>query len=38
MGHIIIPAVMNELKQKTTGLEMNMTLLLGYHSRDIIFG
>ena len=29
MGHIIIPAVMNELKQKTTGLEMNMTLCSG---------
>ena len=29
MGHIIIPAVMNELKQKTTGLEMNMTLSSG---------
>jgi hypothetical protein len=26
MGHIIIPSVMNELKQKTTCLEMNMTL------------
>ena len=29
MGHIIISAVMNELKQKTTGLEMNMTLCSG---------
>ena len=29
MGHIIIPAVMNELKQKTTALEMNMTLCSG---------
>ncbi|KAM0891006.1 hypothetical protein ACQ4PT_026683 [Festuca glaucescens] len=26
MGHIIIPYVMNELKQKTRGLEMDMTL------------
>jgi hypothetical protein len=26
MGHIIIPSVMNELKQKTIGLEMDMTL------------
>jgi hypothetical protein len=26
MGHIIIPSVMNELKQKTRGLEMDMTL------------
>ncbi|KAM0871570.1 hypothetical protein ACQ4PT_039311 [Festuca glaucescens] len=25
MGHIIIPSVMNELKQKTRGLEMDMT-------------
>jgi hypothetical protein len=26
MGHIIIPSVMNELKQKTRGLEMDITL------------
>ena len=26
MGHIIIPSVMTELKQKTTGLEMDMNL------------
>ena len=26
MGHIIIPSVMNDLKTKTRGLEMNMTL------------
>jgi hypothetical protein len=26
MGHIVIPSVMNELKQKTRGLEMDMTL------------
>jgi hypothetical protein len=26
MGHIIIPFVMNELKQKIRGLEMDMTL------------
>jgi hypothetical protein len=26
MGHIIIPSVMNELKQKTRGLEIDMTL------------
>ena len=29
MGHIIIPTAMNELKQKTTGLEVNMTLCSG---------
>ena len=26
MGHIIIPSVLNELKTKTKGLDMNMTL------------
>jgi len=37
MGHIIIPSVMNELKQKTVGLVMNMILLSDTTAEVTIF-